>query len=121
MARSRNVEVFHGATCTNVITNADGAQVVGIALRTASNRSYKIFAPTVVLACGGLETPRLLLASRGNRSCGLGNEHDLVGRFYMTHLVSDARNVGVLRFTTLKTAHAFDYVKTPDGGCTGAV
>jgi choline dehydrogenase-like flavoprotein len=115
IARSRDVEVIHGATCTNIVTNLDGTRVIAIELKTASSRSYKIFAPTIVLACGGLETPRLLLASRGSRSCGLGNENDLVGRFYMTHLVSDARNVGVLRFTTPKTAQAFNYTKTSDG------
>jgi choline dehydrogenase-like flavoprotein len=115
LARSRDVEVIHGATCTNIITNAEGTRVVGLALRTASIRSYEIFAPTIVLACGGLETPRLLLASSGNRSCGLGNERDLVGRFYMTHLVSDASNVGAIALHRPETAHAFNYTKTPDG------
>jgi len=115
LARSREVLVIHGATCTNIITNKDGTRVSAIALRTAANRSYKIFASTIVLACGGLETPRLLLASRTSRSCGLGNENDLVGRFYMTHLVSDARNVGALRFIAPESACAFDYTKTSDG------
>jgi len=115
LARSRDVTVIYGATCTNVVTNADGTRAVALELRTASNRPYKVRAPTIVLACGGLETPRLLLASRGRRSCGLGNEHDLVGRFYMTHLVSDARNVGALRFAAVETARAFDYCTTSDG------
>jgi len=116
LARSRDVTVIHGATCTNVITNADGARATGLALRTtSSHRSHKILASTIVLACGGLETPRLLLASRESRSCGLGNEYDLVGRFYMTHLVSDARNVGALRFASPETARAFDFAKTLDG------
>jgi choline dehydrogenase-like flavoprotein len=115
LARSRDVTVIHGATCTNVLTNADGTRAVALELRTASNRSHKILASMIVLACGGLETPRLLLASRRSRSCGLGNEHDLVGRFYMTHLVSNASNVGALRFATAETARAFDYQMTLDG------
>jgi choline dehydrogenase-like flavoprotein len=115
LARSRQVTVIHGATCTNVVTNADGTRAVALELTTASNRSHRILASTIVLACGGLETPRLLLASRGSRSCGLGNEHDLVGRFYMTHLVSNASNVGDLRFAAAETARAFDYRMTLDG------
>ncbi len=84
-------------------------------LRTISNRRHRVVAETIVLACGGLETPRLLLASRESRACGLGNERDLVGRFYMTHLVSSADNVGVMRFATAAAAHAFDFNKTVDG------
>jgi choline dehydrogenase-like flavoprotein len=114
LVRSRNVMVIHGATCTNVVTNVDGTRAVALELRTASNRSHKILAPVIVLACGGLETPRLLLESRATRSCGLGNEHDLVGRFYMTHLVSNASNAGALHFVTAETAHAFDYQMTLD-------
>ena len=115
LARSSDVTVIHGATCTSVVTNADGTRAIALKLSTLSNRPHKVRASVIVLACGGLETPRLLLASSENRSCGLGNEHDLVGRFYMTHLVSDARNVGALHFAAAETARAFDYDMTSDG------
>jgi choline dehydrogenase-like flavoprotein len=115
LARYRDVLVIHGATCTSVVTNADGTRAIGLKLRTDLNRLLEVRASMIVLACGGLETPRLLLASRENRTCGLGNEHDLVGRFYMTHLVSDARNVGSLHFTAPETALTFGYDMTSDG------
>ena len=38
-----------------------------------------------VIAAGGLETARLLLLSRQQQDVGLGNGHDLVGRYYMDH------------------------------------
>ena len=115
LARSREVTVIHGVACTGVLTNAEGTRAAALDLRTISNRRHTIVATTIVLACGGLETPRLLLASRSSRSCGLGNERDLVGRFYMTHLVSNAENVGALRFAAADTANAFDFKKTMDG------
>ena len=111
LARSREVTVIHGVACTGVLTNAEGTRAAALELRTISNRRHTIVATTIVLACGGLETPRLLLASRSSRSCGLGNERDLVGRFYMTHLVSNAENVGALRFAAADTANAFDFKK----------
>jgi choline dehydrogenase-like flavoprotein len=115
LTRSSDVTVVHGAQCTGVLTNAEGTAAAGLELRTASGIRHRIESKTIVLACGGLETPRLLLASRASRPCGLGNERDLVGRFYMTHLVSSAENVGTLRFAAAETARAFDFDKTVDG------
>jgi choline dehydrogenase-like flavoprotein len=45
----------------------------------------RIAARVIVLACGGLENARVLLSSRSARPDGLGNEHGLVGRFFMEH------------------------------------
>lgn len=115
LARAADVTVIHGAACTEVLTNDEASRVAGLQLATASARRHRIIADTVVLACGGLETPRLLLASRRTQSCGLGNGHDLVGRFYMTHLVSSAENAGSVRFSRAATAGAFDFHKTVDG------
>jgi choline dehydrogenase-like flavoprotein len=115
LARLRDVTVIHGAACTEVLTDVEGTRVVSLELRTVSQRRHKVVAGTIVLACGGLETPRLLLASRRTHSRGLGNGRDLVGRFYMAHLVSSAENAGILRFTQAATARAFDFNKTIDG------
>jgi choline dehydrogenase-like flavoprotein len=115
LTSSGDVTVIQEATCTGVLTNAESTCVAALEVRTPSQRRHKIVSETIVLACGGLETPRLLLVSRTTRSHGLGNERDLVGRFYMTHLVSSAENVGVLRFASAGTARAFDFNRTVDG------
>ena len=111
----RDVTVIHEAACTEILTGADGARATGLALLTASHKRHTVLADTIVLACGGLETPRLLLASRGARPSGLGNDKDLVGRFYMAHLVSSAENAGFIRFRDPATARAFDFTRTTDG------
>jgi GMC oxidoreductase len=38
-----------------------------------------------ILACGGMENARLLLVSRRVQPNGIGNQFDLVGRFFMDH------------------------------------
>ena len=38
-----------------------------------------------MLACGGLENPRLLLAANRQVNAGLGNQRDMVGRCFMEH------------------------------------
>ena len=47
---------------------------------------FSIRARIFVLACGGIETARLLLLSDNGSGIGLGNENDLVGRFFQVHL-----------------------------------
>jgi choline dehydrogenase-like flavoprotein len=54
-----------------------------------------------VLACGGIENARLLLLSDGENPAGLGNEHDLVGRFFADH--PHAGRVGEAVFTGLRS------------------
>jgi len=38
-----------------------------------------------VLCCGGIETARLMLASNNIERDGIGNRHDMVGRFFSDH------------------------------------
>jgi choline dehydrogenase-like flavoprotein len=104
--------VLHGATCTNIVTTPNGNEVVGVEINTPTNGTRKVRARDVVLACGGLETPRLLLASRNHRSCGIGNEHDIVGRYFMTHISGIS---GLIRFASTAIDREFDYKVAPDG------
>jgi choline dehydrogenase-like flavoprotein len=47
---------------------------------------FRVRSKIFVLAAGGTATPQLLLASTRDRPRGVGNQHDLVGRFFMEHL-----------------------------------
>ncbi|WP_338662371.1 GMC family oxidoreductase [Pararoseomonas sp. SCSIO 73927] len=87
LAASESVRVLLGANCTGVETAPEGDRVTALRLRTLSGREATVRAARVVVALGGLETPRLLLASRGpGAEAGLGNGRGLVGRYYMCHI-----------------------------------
>jgi choline dehydrogenase-like flavoprotein len=53
--------------------------------RTTSGVTVHVEASDFVLAAGGIGNARLLLASNATVAQGLGNAHDLVGRFFMEH------------------------------------
>ena len=94
-----NIRVVLHANVTQIRTGHDGAAATGLAaasLATASlaGRRFEVSAETYVLAAGGLETTRLLLASRDHHPAGIGTAHDQLGRFYMCHL---AGTLGDLR------------------------
>ncbi len=72
------------APALELIVAAGGAAIdrliVGAGLGTIAIR-----AEVFVICAGALETPRLLLNSRGRLPAGVGNTHDLVGRYLLDH------------------------------------
>lgn len=109
--KSPHIRLLLHAPVTALLTEQAGAQSVGVRIR-AGEREIDIRAPRTVLAAGGLEVPRLLLLSTQDRPAGLGNEHDLVGRFYQCHLEGE---IGRIAFTKPLDNVRIDYQKTWDG------
>lgn len=56
-----------------------------LAVAAGPGHRFTVEATVFVLACGGLENPRLMLASRGSGDHGVGNGRDVVGRYFMEH------------------------------------
>ncbi len=56
-----------------------------IIVRNFNARSFKVRARMFVLACGGIENPRILLNCNRQIPNGIGNKRDLVGRFFTEH------------------------------------
>jgi choline dehydrogenase-like flavoprotein len=89
ISRANNVDLFINATViqlTAVRGDQRGrARVQWVICRTPDGKELRIGAEIFVVATGAIETPRLLLNSRGSDGGPLGNEHDQVGRYLMNH------------------------------------
>jgi choline dehydrogenase-like flavoprotein len=81
-----NVRVMLHANVTSINLDESGSRVISMSMATLAGKSMIVRARQFVLAAGGLEVARLLLASRNIDSRGVGNRHDVVGRYYMCHL-----------------------------------
>lgn len=81
----RECLVLTHANVTEIVTDPSGSRVDEVMVKVANGSSLKIQARAVVVAAGGIENARLLLASRRQSPNGLGNGRDLVGRFFMEH------------------------------------
>jgi choline dehydrogenase-like flavoprotein len=79
------VTVLLHATVTRLALAENGEAIAAAEVRTLRGRRATLRARVFVLAAGGLDNPRLLLASRDRAPQGIGNDHDLVGRFFMEH------------------------------------
>lgn len=83
---SPNIDTYLYGNVVEIETNDDARLTAGVRVATSRGTRFRVAAQVVVLAAGGIETPRLLLLSNRLKSFGLGNEHDLVGRFFSDHL-----------------------------------
>ncbi len=81
-----NIRVILHANVTSLSVDAARRSIVGAYVRNLRGGDMSVHAEYFVLATGGLEVPRLLLASNAVLAHGIGNEHDVVGRYYMCHL-----------------------------------
>ncbi len=85
LQRNQNIDVVLNATATSIETNAAGTRVQAVVVRSLEGIERRVLAETVVLACGGIENARLLLASSVASSGGVGNATDQVGRYLADH------------------------------------
>lgn len=85
LVRSENVQVVLHANAVHIQADPDARSVTGIRISTLDGRQGKVSAAYYVLACGGIENPRLLLSSRDVEANGIGNGFDQVGRYFMEH------------------------------------
>jgi choline dehydrogenase-like flavoprotein len=106
------VRVLLGANVTGLRLQPDGQTLDTLEVSTLQGGRFKVQARSTALALGGLETARLLLASRDVTPQGVGNQHDVVGRYYMCHL---AGNVGKLSVSGAPALVRHGYELSPEG------
>lgn len=85
LKQADNIQVLLNANVANIASLEQGQEVTHLDIRTLTGLSHQIRARVYVLATGGLENARVLLLSNKSIPAGLGNQHDLVGRFFMEH------------------------------------
>ena len=89
---SDTIRLYTYANVCNIETNENVSAVDQLEVRTLEGKRHYVKARQYVLACGAMQNARVLLASNQQNKVGLGNENDLVGRFFMEHLeVQSAR------------------------------
>jgi choline dehydrogenase-like flavoprotein len=86
LQRANNVRLLLHASALEIAMAGSQRTAVGVVAATSAGRTFTVRAQAIVLAAGGIENPRLLLASNRDRSAGVGNDRDLVGRFFTEHL-----------------------------------
>jgi choline dehydrogenase-like flavoprotein len=86
LEEATNVRVHLWANATRIAMRAESDEVEAIEAAVLDGPTLRVEARVYVIALGGIENARLLLASDDVRTAGVGNSNDLVGRYFAEHL-----------------------------------
>ncbi|HEY0810255.1 MAG TPA: GMC family oxidoreductase [Longimicrobiales bacterium] len=81
-----NVRTLIHSNVVELVASGDSREISDAHVATFAGNTFKVRSRIYIVACGAIENARILLASNRARPAGIGNEHDLVGRFFMDHL-----------------------------------
>ena len=93
LEQAGNVRVLLNANLVDIATDSTARTVTSLAVARLDGSGFTVRPRIAVLACGGIENPRLLLNARGTAPAGLGNGHGMVGRCFMDHPTYEAADI----------------------------
>ncbi len=108
---SRTLTVFLGGTATGFRFDENG-RIKALEVRSLTKASGFVRARLFVLACGGVETTRLLLAAQLGSPARFGGPDGPLGRNYMGHL---SGQIADIECQNVALDRAFDFFRCPDG------
>lgn len=111
LSRRTNVRLVTGLTCTSIVCRPGSREVDHLECKSLSGADVNVRARYYVVACGGLDSTRLLLASEGPAGGALGNHSGHLGRWYMSHAEGIIANV---EFSTPPKATSYGYDRDID-------
>jgi choline dehydrogenase-like flavoprotein len=85
LASAGNITLLTHANAIALKATENADAVTEVQVRSFEGKQCAVRAKIFVVACGGIESARLLLASDSVERCGIGNRHDVVGRYFQDH------------------------------------
>lgn len=110
--QASNITTYLHANVLEIETNNSAQEVKRLRVASSDGKQFWVAAKVFVLAAGGIENPRLLLASNRVQSAGVGNQYDVVGRFFMEHPYLISGNAQLTNLADLYTRINFPVGET---------
>lgn len=83
---SKNIHLYTYANLIDITANDQVSTIKELTVTNSTGKKHTVRAKRYVLACSTVQNARILLSCNKQAPQGLGNDHDLVGRFFMEHL-----------------------------------
>jgi choline dehydrogenase-like flavoprotein len=97
LRESSRIRCVHHANVTELVPNEAGSRIEAVAASTLSGRQLRFSARSFVLCAGAIENARILLLSDARIPGGIGNQNDLVGRYFADH---GGQSLGLIQIVT---------------------
>jgi choline dehydrogenase-like flavoprotein len=112
VAKAPNVKTYLNSNVVEILPNAEANRIERLKIATLQGHGFEIRPKLCILATGGIENARLLLASSSVQAAGLGNGNGLIGRYFMEHVTAPG-DVAAIALAD-ETRVPYYYVHTPD-------
>lgn len=90
LEQAEDISIIVNGNVVGFTFDGVGERIASVQAKSFDRSPFNVKSKCFVLACGGLENPRILLQPNATRPNGIGNEHDVVGRYFMEHPVVKA-------------------------------
>jgi len=107
-----HLKIMLGAVAIDIDIDPLSGRAAGVVAALPSGERMTLRARAIVLACGGLETARLMLAARIEKPGAFGGAESMLGRAYMGHF--EGRIADIVLSPALPD-DAFDFFVDPSG------
>jgi choline dehydrogenase-like flavoprotein len=86
IVNSGNIHLYTYANVVDIVANEPVTRINKITTTNFDGKQLQVHARHFVFAAGAIQNARMLLAANKQAPNGLGNDQDLVGRYFMEHL-----------------------------------
>ncbi len=97
IVKARNIQLHTYATMVDIVANEGVSHITGLTVKNHAGKTHTVKAKHFILAGGAIQNARMLLAANTQAPKGLGNDNDVVGRYFMEHLEIHAAELWLLR------------------------
>jgi choline dehydrogenase-like flavoprotein len=85
LSSASNITVLTRANAIELKATENADAITQVIVKSFEGKQCSVRARMFVVCCGGIESARLLLASNSVEPNGVGNRHDVVGRYFQDH------------------------------------
>ncbi len=86
IVKAKSIHLYTYANVVDISANENVSAIKKVTVKNYAGKQHTVQAKHFIIACCSIQNARLLLASNKQAAKGLGNDNDIVGRYFMEHL-----------------------------------